>query len=773
MTIPRRPVGSKQPPQQATTPNAEPIQQQKETQSPPQPQKADVPSSVKSPEKELPTPIISTEKQLPTPQLPKMQASLPLSPFGKGLPTPQLSQSQTPSPLSSPPQKELPVPQSRKIEQGQLGVKQELKSESQSQPQSQKAQAPLPPPPQPAEKELPVPQAQKAGPEPSEAKPRLEQSLPPVPQKSASRSDAQLPSSPPQMLSPPQQTLYYDHQYQQPLKSPSESLSSLLSAYSRSSTQSVVRSSDGIAYSAVESRTSQAHSYEYPRDQGSLTGDPITEEDKESLKTFHNAEVSQQTPDTARKITLTGNANASSPPPPPPPSKDIGNQQSGSPTRGFGVGQDLGAASPPRQQIWRRRSFKGSRELPNLHLDYSHGSTASTSSISTITPAQKPLPPVKSGPSHHNPGKASTSRSAEPAERELASQPPAKDKQKMGHGTSKMRQLKNKFHISRRSDDSTKSSKSDQTGPMVNRPPTPEYRKEDVKTPVVSTFISPVSPASSPEPPHNDSLDMSKDHVDRQSETPLEAEAKPAARRTAHAPAPSLQLAKSLPDLKTKAPPVTHEPMPPASAYPNGGRNSPAPDAAPRGRQQGPPGAMPPSRNTSARPSSRGSVRPGAPGRFSGPEPEARWARSASGDLCYKGRDGTLYPEMKEDLNDPDPKAMQFPMKTPDELPPLGAVFKAMPLKDSHFNCYQRHKTMLRRANKRYPLACQVCEKQDSEDRFSCNFCYVKMCTSCLEAFETKGRDLKALQTELANNGPLSLSSTTRPGSALGLQITF
>lgn len=137
----------------------------------------------------------------------------------------------------------------------------------------------------------------------------------------------------------------------------------------------------------------------------------------------------------------------------------------------------------------------------------------------------------------------------------------------------------------------------------------------------------------------------------------------------------------------------------------------------------------------------------------------------------YKGRDGTLYPEMKE-LPDPDPKAARFPQQV-SELPSSGAIFKAPALRQTHFKCYQKHKSMLRRPNRRYALACQTCQKEDTEDRFSCSFCYVRMCEACLKTFETKQRDLQALLDELSNNGTLSLSSPTRRGSALGLQINF
>ncbi|KFH48161.1 hypothetical protein ACRE_010820 [Hapsidospora chrysogenum ATCC 11550] len=530
------------------------------------------------------------------------------------------------------------------------------------------------------------------------------------------------------------------------------------------STASVVRSSDGTAYSAPD----------YPPNKTQVHTAPTQPAPSSTRHEGNSAGVPQGRNLTRQPMPM-GHSTISSQPQPPPPSKDDGTvQRPSSPAQPLNGEPKLGAPSPPRQQIWQRRSLKGSRELPDLRLNHSHGSTASTSTISTITAAQKPQPPPKSPPPPALAEKSTTNTVDSPA-RGKAPDQRAKEHRTMGQVTSKLDRLRNKFHSPHASKDSTKSAKSDQTAPSVKRPPTPEYQKEDRKADDLNTFVSPVSPASSPEPANKTASDAPTTVSEQMPSGSCPDELRPRARKAAPVPtpAPTLQPVKSLPDLKTNVPPPTStEPLPPASAFPSSGRNSPAFDMAPRGRQPGPPGAYPPSsRNTSARPSSRGSVRPGVGPRFPPPESDPRLVRSPSGEFMYKGRDGTLYPEMKENPN-PDPRAARFP-KQCEELPTPGAVFKAVPLKTSHFECYQRHKNMLRRPNRRYPLACQTCRKQDSDDRFSCSFCYVRMCESCLRLFETKQRDLRALVDELSSSGTLSLSSPTRPGSALGLQINF
>ena len=134
----------------------------------------------------------------------------------------------------------------------------------------------------------------------------------------------------------------------------------------------------------------------------------------------------------------------------------------------------------------------------------------------------------------------------------------------------------------------------------------------------------------------------------------------------------------------------------------------------------------------------------------------------------YRGRFGPLYPEMKSHV-EPDARAFHFPTRK-DEPIDRDAVISAHAVKESHHNCFQKHKLMMRRVNRNYPLTCQTCGKADSEDRYACTFCHLRICESCNKVFNYNQRDLSCLMGELARQTPMSLSSSSRPTSALGLK---
>lgn len=122
---------------------------------------------------------------------------------------------------------------------------------------------------------------------------------------------------------------------------------------------------------------------------------------------------------------------------------------------------------------------------------------------------------------------------------------------------------------------------------------------------------------------------------------------------------------------------------------------------------------------------------------------DPRLVPSDSQGYLYRGRDGTLYPEMRVTRN-PDPEASYFPKQT--ERPvPVDTIFRAVPLKDSHYNCYQGHRTMNRRTNRNYPLTCQTCERPDTEDRWVCTFCHLRICETCFTTLNGRQRNLTQL----------------------------
>lgn len=820
MKIPRRPVGSKQKAEPAN-PQTQTSQTQTQTQTPTETFKstaAPTPTSAAVPQSQISPPTFqSKQKELP-PQLPAFRTSvfaieqappaLPAKAVERQAPSPQIQvKNQWESTRKEPAPEPEPEPELKRERESE-GLSEASVEEEQPRSSIQLQTELFPKPP--SSTAFAVQPTRVAN---GDMKAYQE------PQK------LQEPREPPE---PSPQTVEYlqPSEFPQPMKSPSDSLSSILSAYSRSSTQSIIRSSDGT-YSTRDSHAQESPSHHIS---SSTTGSNTHyHEPSTSVSTITPSTAVPQAQSQPQRGIANGNDFNSSPPAPPPPSKDYVSQRPVSPpARGVAAHPELVTASPPKEQIWRRRSLKGSRELPNLQLDYSHGSTASTASAGTtqsqstevpartqqeITPARPaPRPPPKEV--NGLPG-----RNIRPAHLQKQST----DEPTMGHGGSRLQQLKDKFHRSRKSEDKDGSrSPAQDSGngqqnnqPAGNRPPTPEYQNEDIRAPHVDRITSPASPASSPEPKagpsrqpqqrssqadepppappaKNDSRPVGRKQLpeagsaasgvipsndgpsDPRSATsstispaPRPSPAGPSAAGPSaagpSAPGPSLLPARSLPDLKTRGTPTpATEPFPPFSAFPASGRNSPAPEA--RGRQFEGPGRLPASRESSARPESR---RGFDPARNSGPD-QNRIVQSSTGELCYRGRDGTLYPEMKESAQAPDPRAMRFPALGGQPIPE-GTILQAAPLKDSHYGCYHKHRSMLRQRNRRYPLTCQTCQKADAEDRWSCSFCSLRICESCLGIFESNKKDLTTLMNELAGKKTLSLSSGVRPGSSLGL----
>jgi hypothetical protein len=807
MMIPRRPVGTAKP--SASTPSS---QQQPTPQSAPSPTPKPQTQSQSQAESQIKLPHqsqSSLSKPLPQPQVapgppptasPQVRTSL-----DKALPNPKTSVDSRVMPLhQTQPSLSKPLPPA--VQPVSQPTARPTTESQQAPPHQRQASLskPLPnPQPSPAATQSAAQAESQMRPNQPSLDTQLQQQQqqrPPPAQPHPAKQPLSLFPSPPKaqvqasgQSQPIQHANTFDPYLNPPLlPSPSESLSSLLSAYSRSSTESIVRSSDGTV-SARESGTNESSDHDYlPSARSSKQQQHELEQEQPSTpSTVTIASGLQHHKSLPRKPIAHGNSSqaaADSDSPPPPPSKDERRSpQPASPTRNptSDLATSLASPSPPRPQIWRRRSrsLQGSKDLPNLKLDYSHGSTAATQAISQAQTQAAPELQKGTTQTHQKtfsgiiglPG-----RNVRPASNK--EQP--SDPQTMGSGTSKLKHLKDKFHSSRKSKEENEAAPKTteaESRPSPYRPPTPEYQKQDVKTPILETVVSPVSPASSPEPAKDTATSSSTQLASLTTNDGI----KPPTVHMGPSSASNLQPAKSLPDLKAKTPSPVEEPLPPISAYPATGRSSPALDspAAPRGRPFEPLGrpsprnhsARPDSRNGPARPDSRNqSIRPDS---RRGPEPDSRFVRSSTGDLLYRGRYGTLYPEMK-DLPEPNPEATRFPAPSGEVLPE-GTIMKSRPLRDCHYDCFQRHKNMIRQANnnRRYPLTCQTCEKSDSEDRRTCQFCHLRVCESCFEMLDANKRDLRDLMTKVGGkvhggHGTLSLSSPSRPGSALGLRMT-
>lgn len=85
---------------------------------------------------------------------------------------------------------------------------------------------------------------------------------------------------------------------------------------------------------------------------------------------------------------------------------------------------------------------------------------------------------------------------------------------------------------------------------------------------------------------------------------------------------------------------------------------------------------------------------------------------------------------------------IKFP--TLQSVAPAGTVFPAPPLDIVHYECYQSHKFMRSSGNTTCPIACMICQRQDTGKRWRCTWCCMAACGSCMEVLVTlPGRDLK------------------------------
>ncbi|KAI8159562.1 hypothetical protein K4K49_000636 [Colletotrichum sp. SAR 10_70] len=256
------------------------------------------------------------------------------------------------------------------------------------------------------------------------------------------------------------------------------------------------------------------------------------------------------------------------------------------------------------------------------------------------------------------------------------------------------------------------------------RLPTPDYEKEDVKTPVVDTVVSPISPASSPEPA-----------AAEQKQQPIPRKAV-----TDRNNVQNVHNAKSLPQMRVD-PPTTSSEAPPTIA-----RDFAVSPISPEAQQ-----GQFPARNSS----NQQQQQPPQQQQRGQWLPAAREHAAQGGDMRRDQRPGqepVEYREMKQQQDMPaDPRASFFPITTP-EPPSPSIVYSARPIKESMLDCYARHRTVDRTRNRNYALSCQTCGKADTEDRFKCQWCYVRMCASCLTVFNRNGRDLRQLLAHLESN---------------------
>ncbi|KAL4725954.1 hypothetical protein ACLX1H_006629 [Fusarium chlamydosporum] len=555
-----------------------------------------------------------------------------------------------------------------------------------------------------------------------------------------------LPANPPP---PPQKHLQQPSPSQAP-PSPSDSLSSILSAYSRSSGESLVRSPYEANSSGLQGEANISPSRQVPPANtrtGTLETAPTQQQHFQQQQQYDAPNLPPK--DYRRPPPLAKDTKYHLPATPAPIRKPVPEKRS----------PELNSSSSPSQsqaqqqpQLWRRRSSKAERslELPDLKLVSSHGSTAATQTSVVPPPqAQKQHSPdglkIAIAPNRQ----AGGTHSAAPADqdtRQMSNSERSPDTPTMGGSSSKLNRLKDKLHFHRRgksSSDTTKSPPAQRPG--THRPPTPEYQKEDIKTPIVDSIVSPLSPASSPEPVAQVSPELPEDipQISPQQQTQEPLRNTGSITRKA-IPAPKLPSPvedkpfSGSPNSKNESPLVGSLPSSLTDSRGSGGSSSS--DTAVN--QVQPPAEVP-----SKFPPRDSSVRSNAPPRQLSAEHDPRLVQSDAQGPLYRGRDGTLYPEMKI-MQDYDPQVAYFPRQSENPIGE-GTIFRAPPLKKSHFSCYHGHKTMNRRTNKYYPLTCQTCEKPDVEDRWTCSFCHLRICEPCVKKLNNSGNDLRRMVDNL------------------------
>lgn len=79
-------------------------------------------------------------------------------------------------------------------------------------------------------------------------------------------------------------------------------------------------------------------------------------------------------------------------------------------------------------------------------------------------------------------------------------------------------------------------------------------------------------------------------------------------------------------------------------------------------------------------------------------------------------------------------------------LPPAEPNMFLPPLTLIHFHCYQSHRNMKRSNNIYAPVPCMTCRIDDTEMRWKCTWCCLRICAACMQKLENvRGKDLTTL----------------------------
>ncbi|KAI2782844.1 hypothetical protein F4815DRAFT_460942 [Daldinia loculata] len=527
------------------------------------------------------------------------------------------------------------------------------------------------------------------------------------------------------------------------------SISSLLSAYSNTSSDSVQRSSQGSIF------TKDSEPSNSPEREGINDAQPSLTKTLTALQS--NPYGDEMIPDV---------------PPPPLPLKDPLRPSMPSHTRpvdpfpAFPVSRpgvydggpsvpvsaspsDLVGDSPQPREIWRRRASSKSDHgllVPELKLAGSHGSTASTAQPVSLDPLPpppptqnnntiSPLPPRGASLPGRNirPGKP-----IEPQQDDKMRKLSAKLKELTGRGEAAKGPVKVKDEPVEKAEHLKKLEPKVQYGDKTSMNPTPPVKNqilaEESVTPKISVetvVYAPIRPGPSSETPSKESA-----------ETTI-------SRRAVGAPAPPYQpevhKKGSSTDLRQPSLGLPRYPRPSQSnsslRSPPALQNAQEPMRYKASPQSSPSAAMPlmlPS--DSVEPMKKPELfnvvtalnEPTLSPDSSGRKPMRKISRdvdaSALSDIGESVEHMTA-----EQIAQVNEALSRFPRNYNLATPSADTVWRAAPISSRHYNCYVRHDKWVPVKNLNYPLACQTCSVEDAGSRKTCSWCNLRICFGCHE----------------------------------------
>lgn len=537
------------------------------------------------------------------------------------------------------------------------------------------------------------------------------------------------------------------------------SISSLLSAYSNTSSDSVQRSSQGSIYTKDSEPSNSperegmndvqkpAIKYlpEIPSNPYADMGmtDEMLAASLPSLPPLMDMARSKTPPNSRPQDQLSASG----------PDAQLGDQSASSPT--------LGGSSPQKREIWRRRaSSKSDHSLlvSELKLADSHGSTASTTQpinseflppppTSAQAPSPSPAPQISNATSPLPPRNASLpGRNIRPIR-----QPEPQGEDEMRKLSSKLKELTSRDEGGR--DEPVKMGEysgrsrprvpfGTETNPAPPKKEKPAAEKSSTNTPksLTETTVETPLPSAPPAPPAP-SVQLSG--------PPNQSAEKLNTRRPVGAPAPSqseVHKKGSSSDMRKQNPGLPRFPRPSQS---NSSLRSPSASYNAQEAMKTPvlpqltlstptPYALPADSSEPIKKSDLFNIvtalnEPSiSPDTSSSRKPTRKVSRDVDATALSDIGEATehMTAEQVDRINE---ALSRFPRSADQTGSPADTVWQAPPLASRHYNCYVSHDKWVAVKNTHYPLACQTCGVKDTSTRKTCSWCNLRICTKCHE----------------------------------------